>query len=281
MIDTRVRIETPESVWLTFRLAGPWIRMKAYLVDLGFRIGFTFFVAMIVSVTAPLFSISGLPFGFMLLYIFFLEWGYTCLFEAFWNGKTPGKHFMCIRTIKVEGSPIGFYDSMLRNLVRAADVLPILYGVGLLSMLVTRNFQRLGDLMAGTLVVHEDRAFFRTTHSDLHKVEPISRVHLETGYRPPDRILDLIDTLFRRQWELPPKRINEIASILAKPLADRMGYIGPDEEHHKAPVRFLFRVLATFSPTQDSGKEERRPSPRSRWKLPPKNPKTSREGGDS
>lgn len=86
---------------------------------------------------------------------FLLYWGYFTLFEAFWNGQTPGKRVAKIRVIQRSGRAIGLFESMARNLVRIIDQIPFVYAVGVISMFVTRQHQRLGDLAAGTLVVRD------------------------------------------------------------------------------------------------------------------------------
>ncbi len=93
----------------------------------------------------------------IVIFIFFLlNWGYFTLFEAFWNGRTPGKRVARIRVIQRSGRAIGLFESMARNLVRYVDMQPFpLYAVGVISIFVTRQHQRLGDLAAGTLVVRD------------------------------------------------------------------------------------------------------------------------------
>lgn len=86
---------------------------------------------------------------------FLLNWGYFTLFEAFWNGRTPGKRVAKIRVIQRSGRSIGLVESMARNLVRYVDQLPFFYAVGVIAMFVTKQHQRLGDLAAGTLVVRD------------------------------------------------------------------------------------------------------------------------------
>lgn len=86
---------------------------------------------------------------------FLLNWGYFTLFEAFWNGQTPGKRVARIRVIQRSGRAIGLFESMARNLVRYVDQFPFFYAVGVITMFVTRQHQRLGDLVAGTLVVRD------------------------------------------------------------------------------------------------------------------------------
>ena len=91
------------------------------------------------------------------LVLFLLNWGYFTLFEAFWNGRTPGKRVAGIRVIQSSGRAIGLIESMARNFIRYVDQIPFFYAVGVITMFATRQHQRLGDLAAGTLVVR-DRA---------------------------------------------------------------------------------------------------------------------------
>ncbi len=93
----------------------------------------------------------------VIFFIFLLNWGYFTLFEAFWNGRTPGKRVARIRVIQRSGRAIGLFESMARNLVRYVDQFPFFYAVGVVAIFCTRQHQRLGDLAAGTLVVR-DRA---------------------------------------------------------------------------------------------------------------------------
>jgi len=87
--------------------------------------------------------------------VFLVNWGYFTLFEAFWNGRTPGKRVARIRVIQRSGRAIGLFESMARNLVRYVDWLPGFYAVGVIAVFATRQHQRLGDLAAGTLVVRD------------------------------------------------------------------------------------------------------------------------------
>ena len=83
-------------------------------------------------------------------------WGYSALFEAFWNGQTPGKRLFNIRVIKDSGRQITLFEALARNLLRVVDMFPPpVYFVGLVSMLCNRQQKRLGDFVAGTIVIHE------------------------------------------------------------------------------------------------------------------------------
>lgn len=94
-------------------------------------------------------------FAIYLFLIFLFNWGYFTLFEAFWNGRTPGKRVARIRVIQRSGRPIGLFESMARNFIRYVDQIPFFYAVGAIAIFVTRDHQRLGDLAAGTLVVRD------------------------------------------------------------------------------------------------------------------------------
>lgn len=99
---------------------------------------------------------GGVGMAFILISFFLLEWFYPVVFEVN-TGATPGKKAMGLVVVNDNGTPISLPASLIRNLLRTADFLPLLYGVGLVSMLINRNFQRLGDLVAGTLVVYRER----------------------------------------------------------------------------------------------------------------------------
>jgi uncharacterized RDD family membrane protein YckC len=91
------------------------------------------------------------------LVIFLFYWGYYIFFEMLWNGQTPGKRWTGLRVIRSDGTPITLSESLIRNLTRLVDFLPAAYGVGIITMFIDKRSRRLGDLAAGTLVVH-DRA---------------------------------------------------------------------------------------------------------------------------
>ena len=119
-------------------------------------------------------------------HIFLLNWGYFTLFEAFWNGRTPGKRVARIRVIQRSGRAIGIFESMTRNLVRYIDMSRFFYAVGVISMFATRQHQRLGDMAAGTLVVR-DRASETPGWGDSGR-GPSPRTSLHPARRLPSRI---------------------------------------------------------------------------------------------
>jgi len=150
VIDTVRTFETPEGVGLGVRAAGPLVRSLAWAVDVLIRSTAWFAIAIAVS---PL-GEAGM--GLFLLVAFLLEWFYPVAFEVLMHGQTPGKRAMGIAVVHDNGTPVAFSSSVVRNLLRFADFLPLGYGFGLASMLVSPSFQRLGDLAAGTLVVYRE-----------------------------------------------------------------------------------------------------------------------------
>lgn len=152
-------------------LAGIGSRFIALLVDtLIWAAGLVLLGLMFWTVQPAVEAFSALSyqwaFAIVTLVLFVLNWGYFTLFEAFNNGRTPGKRVAKIRVIQCSGRPIGFFESLARNLVRYIDQIPFFYAVGVISMFVTRQHQRLGDLAAGTLVVR-DREQEATPWTDL------------------------------------------------------------------------------------------------------------------
>jgi uncharacterized RDD family membrane protein YckC len=255
VLDPLTHIETPENVRLEFRLAGPGARMGAYLLDLAIRWMVLSGLGMFLSLAFPLAQVSGLPMGIYLVGLFLVEWGYGCLFEGLWNGQTPGKRAFNLRVVKTEGYPIGFQEAVLRNLLRAADALPLLYGVGFISMLSNARMQRIGDLVAGTIVIREKRQALREELPGLRSAQPIPQGSFLHAYRPSERTLDVVDSLFRRRSQIGPGRVEEIADILAAPLAGRLATTGERVEARRHPGTFLFRLLATFQTSPDGGLE--------------------------
>lgn len=150
MLDTYRPVETPEGVEIGLRVAGPVPRLFAAAIDLAIRMG----VYIVLSIPAGLLGDGGV--GLLLVGMFLMEWFYPVLFEVRRGGATPGKKQMGLLVLHRDGTPVGWMASIVRNLVRFADFLPAAYGFGIASMLVDRDFRRLGDLAAGTVVVHRE-----------------------------------------------------------------------------------------------------------------------------
>ena len=158
----QLSIETPEQVALDFPVAGIGSRFVALLLDHLIQFGILLvlslggFAVMAAAGRHGMETLAGKWFlaGFTFV-LFLILWGYFALFEAFWHGQTPGKRVMKIRVIKDTGRQITLFEALARNLLRFVDYLPSLYLAGVITMLANKRNKRLGDLAAGTLVVHE------------------------------------------------------------------------------------------------------------------------------
>lgn len=159
-IGDQLNIDTPELVSIEFPVAGIGSRFIAALVDslvLGSAFILLIFLAayIIPALSAIGEKAASWGVGILLLIIFLLFWGYFALSEAFGNGRTLGKRVAKIRVIHQSGRGINFVEALARNLVRYVDFLPFCYGIGIAAMFMSRRSQRLGDMVAGTLVVRE------------------------------------------------------------------------------------------------------------------------------
>ena len=241
-VGLELHVETPENVVLAYQLAGPAIRFCAYFVDLALRFVVGFVVLIIAGIGGL--ALPGLSTGFLFLYLFFAEWGYFVVCESFFNGKTFGKHLCGLRVVHEQGYPLTFWASMLRNLVRAADAVPF-YGAGFVAMLCSRRFQRLGDLVAGTVVITERRVVLPREPVILAKISPLE--HADFGSHLSDqRILTLIDQFLGRRHVLTLPRGHALARTLASPLAKALEYRGDMRLVEQFPMAFLARVYVTY-----------------------------------
>ncbi|MGD9517989.1 MAG: RDD family protein [Armatimonadota bacterium] len=159
MNQDRLDIETPEHVRFSYALAGFGSRFLAAVLDhiIQGLISLMLFLAVAaISEAYPPFAERSAAFATILITAnLFIFLGYYILFEMLWNGQTPGKRSASLRVIRDNGTPITLTESLLRNLLRPIDFLPGYYGAGILSILLSRQGKRLGDFVAGTVVVHE------------------------------------------------------------------------------------------------------------------------------
>jgi uncharacterized RDD family membrane protein YckC len=217
-LDAVHRVETPEGVRLALRPAGPVARALAWSIDISVR--GSAYVALALILLPSLGSIGG---AVWVLCIFLGEWGYPVFFEVLRSGQTPGKQSVGIRVVNDDGTPVSWSSSILRNLLMAADLLPGTYLAALVSMLVDRDFRRLGDLAAGTLVVHVSAA-----------AAPESGVPDDVVPQAPPFALEVdeqraVISFAERAALLSPERADELAA-LATPLHGREGG-SPPREH--------------------------------------------------
>lgn len=169
-IDSRIELVTPENIAFQYRVAGPFRRAPAYLIDLLIRVAVMMIASLALSALAPGGGgIFMLGLGMLMVLFFVLDWFYGGLFETYWNGQTPGKWAVGIRVVSIDGQPIDAKQAIMRNLLRYVDGLPFLSGIlphvpwpiplfqlGLFATASNDRYQRLGDLACGTMVIFDE-----------------------------------------------------------------------------------------------------------------------------
>lgn len=168
--EQQVDIETPEQVVVSYTIAGIGARAAAALIDYAIMWGAIIALWLLLimvgraigAVTASAASQSATEssgawaMSLIFLATFVLQWGYYVVFEALWDGQTPGKRRLGIRVVQDGGYSVSFAASAVRNITRIVDMQPgFLYSVGIVSAVLSKSGKRLGDLMAGTIVVRE------------------------------------------------------------------------------------------------------------------------------
>ena len=175
--------------------------------------------------------------------IFLFNWGYFTLFEAFGNGRTPGKRAARIRVIQRSGRAIGLFESMARNFIRFIDMIPFVvpYAVGTIAIFVTRDHQRLGDLAAGTLVVRDrieeapaSTESTRTFTANLF-APAIPTPEPHAGFTLPDHgvaklnsaDLQVLESFFARRLDMPMATREALAQRIAAAIQAKSGLEPP------------------------------------------------------
>jgi uncharacterized RDD family membrane protein YckC len=216
-------IDTPEQIPLEFSLAGVGSRALAMMLDA--LILFILYAVLIIlgifvvgSVSALSSSASNWATAIFVLFFFLLQWGYFAISEILMKGQTFGKRQLNLRVIKDSGAPISAYEAVGRNLLRAVDWLPAFYGVGIVAALLNKQNKRLGDMVAGTVVVHE---------RPLAEMQPVLSVPSRPAAEVPVSVynssrltvdeLQLIEAFLQRRYELPPQlRIQTAVQIASR-----------------------------------------------------------------
>jgi uncharacterized RDD family membrane protein YckC len=211
-------IETPERVPLHFALASIGNRFLACAIDHAIQVvslTLIFIASLIVAnVSSVEQSLSNAPkwvYAIMILLLFLTFSGYFAFFEWAWSGQTPGKRWLKLRVIREDGRPITFWEASVRNLLRSFDMMPFpFYSIGLISVFSTTCDQRVGDMVAGTVVVREREA--EAPEFSQVFATPVSDPALRRSFKPVDFTASLsslteaeiqvIETFLRRRWEL-------------------------------------------------------------------------------
>ena len=239
-IDATIKIITPENIAFRYRIAGPYRRLPAFFIDFLIRIGvWTGFMVLAGILSQGIFFDQFFGMALSLILLFIMEWLYGGLFETFWNGQTIGKRVMGIRVLSIDGQPINGLQAMMRNILRFADMMPMVpyamvfdepspipiptFVLGLVTTLLTRRFQRLGDIVCGTMVVIDEKSWL----FEPAKLEDPRVAQLAAEIPPSFNISRtmgqaLATYVDRRQLFSPPRR-REIARHIAEPLLPKFG----------------------------------------------------------
>ena len=211
-------IETPERVPLHFALASIGNRFLACAIDHTIQ---SLMLALIILAGLALSSISAIQelvvsapkwVGAVVILLVFLTFSsYFAFFEWLWSGQTPGKRWMKLRVIREDGRPITFWEASVRNLLRVLDMFPYpFYSIGLISVFSTSRDQRIGDMVAGTVVVREREA--EAPEFAQVFAAPVSDPALRRSFKPvdftaslsslTDSEIQVVETFLRRRWDL-------------------------------------------------------------------------------
>ncbi|OYT70690.1 MAG: transporter [Chloracidobacterium sp. CP2_5A] len=250
-LDNQLIIETPERVELRFALANVGSRFLAALIDHGLQALTLFALGLCAAQVSDVLRDLGISrsvelwlLALLVLTAFVIYFGYFAVFEAWWNGQTPGKRWMRLRVIRIDGRPIGFFEALVRNALRSVDFLPSGYALGVMSIMLHRESRRLGDLVAGTAVVKERLS----AAPSLDKVLSSHAADIQLRPSAEDAVLSNIRALTKddiaaverfllRRANLPEKKRPWMAAGIADAISRRLGAPPP-----AAPEPFLEAV---------------------------------------
>jgi uncharacterized RDD family membrane protein YckC len=268
----QLNIETPEHVSLRFPIAGIGSRFLAVFID-GLIMGVSILIVALVMILVlaalasrvstthvnPSATAGKWLIAIIVFFYFAIIWGYFSLFEAFWKGQTPGKRLFNIRVLKDSGRQITLFEAMARNLMRVVDYLPSLYMVGVITMLCNKEHKRLGDYVAGTIVIH-DRTEMEAT-PNLYSYAPTPRQvagQINSALFLTDAIarldpadLNIIDTFFARAIDLDMERRAVLAARITATMCGKMEVVPPDglsPEHVLEAIAYAIRSQPRFQP---------------------------------
>ena len=230
-MDRNLDVRTPESIALTYQLAGLGSRFLAVTIDMLLQVavaaallfGFVLAAARISLHARPLTPAAekigeALGIALLIALVFVIFFGYFIAFEALWNGQTPGKKALGIRVVRDGGYAIDFGASLVRNLIRVGELIVGSYAVSAIAMLLSPENKRLGDIAAGTIVVRDARLGLPELVAKSAQPEPI---YGATRYLSGEERSIVKRFLERRDALVPPRR-RELAAQLAGRVRPRL-----------------------------------------------------------
>ena len=238
-LDATIEVVTPENIAFSYLAAGPMHRGAAFVIDLFVRIAILFMLERIVYLALSFIGLPGLGVGALFLGYFVLAWFYGGILETYWNGQTVGKRAMGIRVLATDGRAINGMQAVMRNVLREIDSFPMFfvpinaaegqfyplptYLLALLTMTVTKRYQRLGDLACNTMVVMDERSWV----AGLVKIDDplVIRLagELPAGFEYSRTLREALSAYMERRKYFPEGRRRDIARHLGQPLCRRFG----------------------------------------------------------
>jgi uncharacterized RDD family membrane protein YckC len=262
MLDDELVIETPERVELHYVLANIGNRFLAaaidHLIQAAAMVGIVL-AAGAVSGWQVFADMSTWTAALTVLAVFAIYWGYFVAFETLWSGQTPGKRIMRLRVVREDGRPVRFFEVFVRNLLRLAlDFQPFpSYAIGVVSIIFSARSKRIGDFVAGTVVVKE-RATEAPSLAEIISISGIEQQRLKNASAPPfvadTRLLSegelrAMEAFLKRRFELSEINRVALAARIAQPILLKLGVsasqISPEafieevDRQHRAQSRYV------------------------------------------
>jgi uncharacterized RDD family membrane protein YckC len=238
-------IVTPEAVVLEFETAGVASRGIGFILDLLLQGVVLLIILVGLGITLgnasggeTVFIIAVLLLGFVVLF------GYPAVMETFWNGRTLGHAVMGLRVVTREGAPTRFRHAAIRSVFRVVEGIILFGAPAVLSMTFSPRDQRVGDLVAGTIVLRE-RSATRVPVPVSFPTPPGYEAYvasLDVSAVTPDQYA-VVRSFLLRVGELSPVARAELAVHLANPLARRMNHSPPG---YLPPELFLVCTAAAY-----------------------------------
>ena len=245
-MSREVLITTPENIAIEYELAGLGTRSLAAVIDILMQAlivlaTILIYILLLVALeathataaTAFVKELPGFLSGLWVILLFLVTYGYSIFFEIRWNGQTIGKRQLGLRVIREGGYPVRPYNILIRNLLRILDFMPMCYLAGVISILASKNYQRLGDIVGGTIVVKQRSS---ASLDGLLRIAHITPDHLDAQAlaivaRQADRLTPdeyrAVRHFTERRRQLAMQAQQGAAMKVAVPLMQRLGIVPP------------------------------------------------------
>jgi uncharacterized RDD family membrane protein YckC len=231
-VDRTLDVRTPESIAFSYELAGLGSRFLALMVDQVIQIAVLLAIFFGVVYTGARLAVrhaapgawhplaQSIGVAVALFVVFVVLFGYFIVFEAVWNGQTPGKKLVGLRVVRDGGYPIDFGASLIRNLIRIGEWILGYYFLSAVCALLSAENKRIGDFAAGTIVVRDSRLAAPRNLAESPSTPSVSAAaHLTLDERA------LLERFLERRDSLGTGRRKELAAQLAAHFRPR----APDE----------------------------------------------------